>query len=120
MNGGYDTMSHNVGMITRAYGRAIIGVAEESKDYTEANAVTDDYHDTEPPQLFVIPLLPMPHFPLDGVLGTSIGNCTLAGFYACLEPSMGSPCMSGFRCPKPEALVSAQTAENKKLTKWPA
>ena len=47
MNGGYDTMSHNVAMVIRVRSCNNRRGGEESKDYMEANAIRDDYHDTK-------------------------------------------------------------------------
>lgn len=47
MNGGYDTMSHNVATIIRVRSCNNRRGGEESKDYLEANAIRDDYHDTK-------------------------------------------------------------------------
>lgn len=47
MNGGYDTMSHNVAMIIRVRSCNNRRGGEESKDYMKANAIRDDYHDTK-------------------------------------------------------------------------
>lgn len=40
-------MSHNVAMIIRVRSCNNRRGGEESKDYMEANAVMDDYHDTQ-------------------------------------------------------------------------
>lgn len=105
----------NVAMITRVRSCNNRRVREESMDYTEANAVTDDYHDNRTYAITGDHLTAQCHISHLTALEISVDIWTRAGLHSPWAKYLGKQVLAWLapRCPRTETPLSTACHDSK-------